>query len=333
MRFMIATATAMTLISQAYALNIVVTNDDSYETKNVQQLKLALEADGHHVLLAVPCAHQSGKGGSMGSYLTPVPVHTLSVDDEGTLNVDDNISEAAGYCVGDLEADKATKLYKDFVDATPLQASLFGISKAEEIWGNKPDLIISGPNEGRNVGFAVFLSGTLGAAHVAIVNNIPAIAVSAGSTPSDDVEALNYAKLIAAKTVEIVDTLEATARKCDVSLMPNKMGLNVNLPDAGELNSETPFKFTQVNWASGMTLEFGNLGAAGGYGSYYGYTEDMELYGLNFMIGEDMSGDTNPNSEGNAVLDGYVTISPIDATENAPTWLDSYTQTRLYQLK
>ncbi|MET0091154.1 MAG: hypothetical protein ABW068_14260 [Candidatus Thiodiazotropha sp.] len=44
----------------------------------------------------------------------------------------------------------------------------------------------------------------------------------------------------------------------------------------------------------------------------------MGLYGLNFFPGQDKSGDTDPNSEGQAIANGFIAISTIDATENAP---------------
>lgn len=332
MRFSTAAA-LVALITQSYALDIVVTNDDGYETKNVQQLKLTLEEAGHNVLVSVPCAHQSGKGGAMGSYLKPVPVHLLKDDGTGVLSIDDSVTEPAGYCVGDLEADKETKTFNDFIDGTPLQASLHGIAKANELSGSNPDLVVSGPNEGQNLGFAVFISGTLGAAHAAIFSGVPAIAVSAGQTPGDDADALAYAKLVAQATVKIVDALESTQRAGE-PLLPAKTGLTVNLPDAGTLNESTPYRFTKVNWSFGSMLKFGNLGESGGYGSYYGYTEAQGLYGLNFLPGGDASLDSDSESEGVAMRegDGYITISTIDATENASNAKAAHSKMRLNAL-
>lgn len=299
-----------------FALNIVVVNDDSYDTKNVQQLKLALESAGHDVLMSVPCAHQSGKGGSMGSYLAPVPVHKLTADVDGVLNIDDAAEHADGYCVGDTEAEKATKTFKEYKDGTPLMASAHGLYLANQKWGQNPDLVISGPNEGQNVGFAVFISGTLGAAHYAIVNGVPAIAVSAGATPATESDALVHAKMVADVTLKIVDQL-ATKQRSGEPLLADKTGLNVNLPDYAML-SGAKFKLTDVNWYFGSALQWSDLGAAGGYGSYYGYPEGAGLFGLNFFPGQDQSGDDSAQSEGNAIQAGYIAISTIDATENAP---------------
>jgi 5'-nucleotidase len=178
-------------------------------------------------------------------------------------------------------------------------------------------LLISGPNEGRNVGFAVFVSGTLGAAHASIVNNVPAIAVSAGSTPTDSTQAKAYAQLVATKVLDIVSELEKT-KKTNEAILPPKMGLNINFPDYSVLSSSTEYKFTEVNWSAG--------GANPKYGSYpaYGVT-------LGLVFGADISGDTDKNSEGIASTD-YITISTIDATENAPKAKSSYTAYRLNEL-
>lgn len=327
MRLFPTLAATVLLVSSSFALNIVVTNDDSYDTTNVQQLKVALETAGHDVIISVPCAHQSGTGGNLGSYLASVPVHTLSADAGGVLEIDDETG-SDGYCVGDFEADKATKTFKEYLNGSPLMSAAYGIYKANDTWGKNPDLLISGPNEGRNVGFAVFVSGTLGATHLAIVSGVPAIAVSAGSTPGDATEAKAYAQLVASKVVEIVATLESS-KKAGEAILPLKMGLNVNLPDPGTLAADTAYKFTKVNWAFGLNLEWANLGE--GYGSYYGYTTQMELYGLNFIPADNKVGDTSEESEGVAAAT-YVTISTIDATENATNAKDAYTHVRLNAL-
>ncbi|MET0050188.1 MAG: 5'/3'-nucleotidase SurE [Candidatus Thiodiazotropha sp.] len=300
----------------ALALNIVVTNDDSYDTHNVQQLKIALEDAGHQVPVSVPCAHQSGKGGSLGSILTSVPVHKLAADIDGVLSIDDTAESPAGYCVGDTEADKAVKTFQDYKDGTPLQASAHGIYMANQMWGSNPDLLISGPNEGQNVGFAVFISGTLGAAHNAIIQGVPAIAVSAGSTPGSEADVVLHAQMVADITRDIVDQLEKKTRH-GKPLLPPLTGLNVNTPNY-EMLADAEYKLTNVNWYFGSSIEWSNLGTAGGYGSYYGYTEAMGLYGLNFFPGQDKSGDTDANSEGQAIANGFIAISTIDATENAP---------------
>jgi len=309
----------VTFFSQAQALNIVLVNDDSFETRNIQRLRLKLIAAGHQVLVSVPCAHQSGKGGSLGSYLTPMPVHPLKVADDGELMITEGNEAGVGYCVGDTEAEKSTKTFKDYRDGTPLQAAAHGIYEAEQRWGAKPDLVISGPNEGRNVGFAVFLSGTLGAAHYAIANQVPAIAVSAGSTPADAEPAIKHADLVADRVLKILDHL-IDRREPGQPLLPQHTGLNVNTPDFDVL-AEAPARLSQVNWYFGNALVWGDLTLAGSAGErLYAAKlagQSRKIYGLNIIPSTDMTGDDRSLSEGRLAEAGFVSISVIDATENA----------------
>ncbi|MCE7630700.1 acid phosphatase, partial [Vibrio fluvialis] len=64
---------ALTLSNPSFALNILLTNDDSWETTNIQVMKSTLEAAGHDVIMSAPCTGQSGKGGAM-TFLKPVSV-------------------------------------------------------------------------------------------------------------------------------------------------------------------------------------------------------------------------------------------------------------------
>jgi len=311
------------LVSQSFALNIVITNDDSYITHNVQQLKVSLEKAGHDVILSVPCAKQSGKGGSMGSYLTAMPVSTLDADDSGILTINTNGSGTAGYCVGNTEAEKEVLTFKEYIDGTPVTAVLHGLYRANEKWGKNPDLVISGPNEGNNLGFATNLSGTLGATHTALIEGVPAMAVSDDAHTSTPERAQEVAKIV----LEIVAKLESS--KVNGALMPKLTALNVNTP--AELEG-AKYKFTRVGWASGMNLEFGDLGAEGGYGSLLGIPAGTGMVGLNFILGEDPSGDTHPNSEANAKEAGFITISTIDASEQASRKKTKQTACRLHSL-
>ncbi|MFV0277653.1 MAG: 5'/3'-nucleotidase SurE, partial [Parahaliea sp.] len=262
MRYKIACAAlAAGLVSSAQALDIVIANDDSYETYNVQQLKIALENAGHQVLVSVPCAHQSGKGGSLGSFLQSMPVHSLVADGAGRLSIDDSAANPDGYCVGDTEAEKESKSFRDYRDGTPTVAAAHGLFKANELWGKKPDLLVSGPNEGQNVGYAVFISGTLGAAHYALVNGVPAIAISAGGTPSDEADALDNAQLVAQIAVDVVEQLEAKRRR-NGPLLPPLTGLNINTPTYDMLEG-APYMLTDVNWYFGSLVGWMNLGAPG----------------------------------------------------------------------
>ena len=124
--------------------------------------------------------------------------------------------------------------------------------------------------------------------------------------------------MVADATLKIVQQLE-TKRLPGDPLLPEKTALNVNLPNY-EMLADAKYKLTNVNWYFGSSIEWSDLGKAGGYGSYYGYPEGAGLFGLNFFPGQDKSGDDSEYSEGNAINAGYIAISTIDGTENAPVY-------------
>jgi 5'-nucleotidase len=72
-----------------------------------------------------------------------------------------------------------------------------------------PDLVVSGVNEGQNIGPLVDLSGTVGAARAAAQRNIPAIAVSAGLTVNDVPE--NYPAAVEAALTWLRDNVADVA--------------------------------------------------------------------------------------------------------------------------
>lgn len=64
------------------------------------------------------------------------------------------------------------------VDGTPADCVKAAIQQILEV---KPDFVLSGINNGYNVGYEIAYSGTVGAAFEAVLNGIPAIAFSCGS--------------------------------------------------------------------------------------------------------------------------------------------------------
>lgn len=329
------TLSATLLATGASALNIVLTNDDGYQTVLLNALVDKLQTKGHSVIVSAPCGHQSGAAGSIRPYLKQIPVKKLNfnatsgllymTDTDATYGIDDYV------CVGDTDE---TKSFADFASGTPVHASLNGITMGDAKWGRGNYIVLSGPNEGQNLGAMVFHSGTLGATHVSLSQNIPTIALSADSSEDE-----TYASYVAGRTIALLDALVAS-KKDGEPLLPNKLGLNVNFPDEGVMTATNAFKFTKVNWNNGgYTLKFGSLNEKPEnmtcYGAYYGFADAKDsVRGLNYCKGAtDMTGDTDSNSEGVAVkTDGYISISTIDATENAPKAKEDYTHYRLNAL-
>ena len=208
------------LPSAAFAKNIVIANDDGL-TSNVTALYRALKAEGHDVIVSVPCTGQSGMGAAI---LFSRPLTALTAD---CLN--------GAAKAGDPGAGPMTKagFENDFfyVNGTPVMATLYGIDvAAKQRWGKAPDLVLSGPNEGQNVGYIVITSGTVNNAQYATIRGIPAVALSAGSNTTDNKELANPRSAVVAKlSAEFVGALFARAGNAPV--LPAGIALNVNFPD------------------------------------------------------------------------------------------------------
>lgn len=207
-------------VNPASARNIVIGNDDGL-TANVKALYDALKAEGHDVIVAVPCQQGSGLGGAV-HIMRPI-----------TALRDDCVNGAAK--AGDPGAGPMTRvgLGDDFfyVDGTPVMAMLYGLDVlAPARWGKAPDLVLSGPNIGRNAGPIVVSSGTVSNAQYAMMRGIPAIALSAGMNSASKDDLINpLSGEIAKRSAELVDLLQTRAK--GGSLLPAGMGLNVNFPD------------------------------------------------------------------------------------------------------
>lgn len=137
-------------------ITILVSNDDGYEAGGIDALVEGLSAmEGVEVIVYAPLTQQSGTGGT---------------STEGPLEVTD-VELKSGY---------AARAVKGF------PADTIRVAMDEE--DVKPDIVISGINEGQNLGPIVDISGTVGAARAAVARGIPALATSSGSE-GHDVEA------------------------------------------------------------------------------------------------------------------------------------------------
>ena len=224
MRTTLAISLAMALAvapTFAHAGTIVISNDDGL-TSNILALYKALKASGHDVVVSVPCQNQSGMGTSIR---IGIPAEKLAT---GCLS---GAAPAGAPTAGPMsrEGIDANDFY--YVDGTPVMAMLYGVDVVgQNRWGRNPDLVLSGPNEGQNLGSIILNSGTVSVTQVALMNGIPAIALSAGAQTADDKTLANPASpTIAAWSTQLVDSL--FARSGTGSVLPTGMGLNVNFPD------------------------------------------------------------------------------------------------------
>lgn len=233
---MIAAAGLALCASPAFALNILLTNDDGL-TSNLKALYDELKARGHDVVVSVPCTGQSGRGAAMVMYST-----TVIVPDNDKTQIDaeqgcHNGAAALGApAVGPFTKSGYTGGDFSYVHGTPVMATMYGLDVlAPARWGKAPDLVLSGPNEGQNVGRIVNGSGTVSNAQFAAGRNLPAIALSAGTDTVDDKTLANpNSKTVAQLTTRLLAALQAKAGSG--ALLPAGVALNVNFPNAPTAN-------------------------------------------------------------------------------------------------
>ncbi|MEQ5787425.1 5'/3'-nucleotidase SurE [Erythrobacter sp. NFXS35] len=218
---LLAAAASLALVGQgAEARNIVLTNDDGL-TSNVVALYEALKAAGHDVVVSVPCTNQSGQGAALGIARPLMPLKAACLNAAAQVG-----SPGAGPMT--REGLPADDFY--YVDGTPVAALLHGLEVVGKArWGTAPDLVLSGPNEGQNVGAIILSSGTVSAAQYAAVSGIPAIALSAGGNTEAASLDNPVSDIVAELTVDLVAHLDMRAG--DGALLPPGLALNVNFPD------------------------------------------------------------------------------------------------------
>ncbi|MRW91482.1 acid phosphatase [Duganella sp. FT80W] len=240
--------------SPAFALNILLTNDDGL-TSNLKALYDELKSNGHSVIVSVPCTGQSGRSGAIVMYSTS----TIIADNDKTQ------IEAEGGChngaavtgapaVGPFTKSGYTGGDFNYVHGTPVMATMYGLDVlATARWGKAPDLVLSGPNEGQNVGKLVINSGTIGNAQFAAGRGIPAIALSAGNDTVDNTSLANAnSKIVAQLTTKLLSALQAKAGTS--ALLPTGLALNVNFPTGS--TTSTAWAFSRQGTYDIYSLKF-----------------------------------------------------------------------------
>jgi len=127
-------------------MNILIANDDGYTYPGIIELAKEISNIGN-VTVVAPKHHQSGKG------------HSLTVDYEVEIEKVDFVNGIEAYSVDGLPSDCVAYALAGFI-------------------GKKFDLVLSGINNGANIGNDMVCSGTCGAACISMIFGIPAIAFS-----------------------------------------------------------------------------------------------------------------------------------------------------------
>jgi 5'-nucleotidase len=170
-------------------LSILVTNDDGYAAPGIDAVVEALRAlPDVEVTVVAPATNRSGTGGQT----TP---GELQASDQRT---------ASGY--------PATA-----VEGFPADTITYAL---DEVLADPPELVVSGVNEGQNLGQIAAISGTVGAAKAAVRAGIPALAASQGiGDPPDYADAVE----------RVVEWVRAR-RRALVAGTAAKVVVNLNVP-------------------------------------------------------------------------------------------------------
>ena len=254
----------------ASALNIMLTNDDGFEHPWIRTLQTVLTEAGHQVTLVAPAVNQSGQSAAL------------------SLDALRNSDEA-------LEQHSAS-VYS--VKGSPATAAIVGV---KSVMTKRPDLIVSGINEGANIGVISAFSGTVGAT-VAALNimgePIPAIAISGNlldqNTAPGSAENLRHATEISDFMVRLINRLDVIAQQQGSAILPYGIALNVNYPavPAAQVQGVGIYRHGRD-----IGVNFSDMGAL------------PEL-----KAGAEAEQDTT------AMKNGFITIVPIDGDYTAPNW-------------
>ncbi|MCF8037938.1 MAG: 5'/3'-nucleotidase SurE [Desulfohalobiaceae bacterium] len=166
-------------------MRLLLTNDDGIRAIGLRSLEKALRRAGHQVMVVAPLSEQSAVGHAV---TLSSPLRLKEIND------------------GDFQGVA--------VSGTPVDCVKIGLNS---ILSLEPDLVVSGINNGANVGVDILYSGTVAAATEAALAGIPALAVSIDDFHPLDLE--EQAEFVA-RFIEVLDP----------SCCPPQRVLNLNFP-------------------------------------------------------------------------------------------------------
>lgn len=182
-------------------MKILVTNDDGIYAEGIVNLAAVLAKNSHEVVVIAPDRERSAAGHSI-TITEPLRMKEVSINN--LENID---------------------CYK--VNGTPADCVKLGLEKID---GFIPDIIISGINDGPNLGYDVLYSGTVSAAIEGFILGYTSIAVSLAYGKNRNFQ---DGALFACNFLD----------KEGFKKIKDKMLFNINIPDSEELDFDN-FKIT-----------------------------------------------------------------------------------------
>jgi 5'/3'-nucleotidase SurE len=274
-------------------LNILLCNDDGFDSLGIQMMRAALLEAGHQVLVVAPKENQSGKG--------------ASVKDADWVEV---LEQSPGVWS---------------VDNTPVTAVRVGLNLL--MANNPPDLIISGLNFGQNLGqIGSVSSGTVCAALMGLYKNVPAIACSVGiniseynATPYPFISTIMAFEPAAAFMVRLVEQLQATSD--GGKMLPDRTMLNICFPvPYPDINGVKITRLGEYTFGDAQFYDLHNVIPNGG--------GLVMVYPTFFQTPDPVF-----NSDFNAHEAGFISISILDGDMTAATPRFNSLKHRLFHLR
>lgn len=238
--------------------HILLTNDDGIDAPGLLAMHKALSQVGR-VTVAAPSTNQSAAGHGLTTGRNPIFVTTWT---DGGGSVWHSITARPATCVS---------------------------LALENLLSDRPDIVVSGSNQGANLGLVTYYSGTVGAAREAAFKGIPSIAVSVQDGSQMDFEAA------AEFTAHLVE-------KYLKEKLPPQTFINVNYPALPK------------DQVKGVTIR--SLSLAPPHNVYVKRTmPDGQDY---FWPGYRPLVSGEPDTDLSTLLEGYITITPLrlDTTED-----------------
>ncbi len=270
-------------------MNILITNDDGFESKGIAVLTKMMKKYGNVAVIA-PFSAQSGM--SMAVSLGAEKIAFKEIE-SSTFVGEDGLEHTERWA---------------YLDATPASCVKFAMSTPWLGW--KPDVIVSGINHGANTSVASCYSGTLGATAEAAVNHILGIGVSlCDHNPDADFSQIEkYFPGIFEKLVELPRHSYMTY-------------YNVNFPSvpADEIKGVRAGYMGRGRWVKEFrSLDEAEAIAASLNGAPTGDPSEKAAEKMYKLVGN-FSSDTDNSSDADHLLtdNGYVSIVPhtIDSTD------------------
>lgn len=270
-------------------MNILITNDDGFESKGIAVLTKMMKKYGNVTVIA-PFSAQSGM--SMAVSLGAEKIAFKEIE-SSTFVGEDGLEHTERWA---------------YLDATPASCVKFAMSTPWLGW--KPDVIVSGINHGANTSVASCYSGTLGATAEAAVNHILGIGVSlCDHNPDADFSQIEkYFPGIFEKLVELPRHSYMTY-------------YNVNFPSvpADEIKGVRSGYMGRGRWVKEFrSLDEAEAIAASLNGAPTGDPSEKPAVKMYKLVGN-FSSDTDNSSDADHLLtdNGYVSIVPhtIDSTD------------------